>query len=167
MRRLFGYIFLMILGVFLLMQFMMRPAQINEPVTEDDIVEYLQINADVAGMLKTACYDCHSNQPKYPWYANVAPFSWNIASHIYVGRSALNFSEWSTYTSDDQDTRLKEIIEQVEERQMPLPSYLRMHAEARAVLTPERIEKLRTWVLSEREKIKTDTSSTPLQTDNQ
>ena len=160
MRRLFGYIFLMILGVFLLMQFMMRPAQINEPVTEDDIVEYLQINADVARMLKTACYDCHSNQPKYPWYANVAPFSWNIASHIYVGRSALNFSEWSTYTSDDQDTRLKEIIEQVEERQMPLPSYLRMHAEARAVLTSEHIEKLRTWVLSEREKIKTDTSST-------
>jgi len=149
----------MIFGVFVLMQFTMRPIKINEPVTDTDIFEQLQVNADVTQMIKAACYDCHSNQPKYPWYANIAPVSWNIASHIQVGRYNLNFSEWGAYTKDEQDHKLEEIIEEVESGHMPLPGYLRMHGEARKVLSPEHISKLKEWIKIERSKLMSDSTT--------
>ena len=159
MRRIFGNIALMILGVFVLMQFTMRIEKIDEPITKNDIVEQLQVRADVSEILRSACYDCYSNQPKYPWYANIAPVSWNIASHIEVGRSEFNFSEWGTYSKRRKDHKLEEMIEEVESGHMPLPGYLRMHPEARAVLTPDHIQPLKNWVLNERLKLEADTTS--------
>jgi hypothetical protein len=42
-----------------------------------------------------ACFDCHSNEVKVPWYGKVAPVSWWLTNHVDDGRAAVNFSEWN------------------------------------------------------------------------
>ena len=99
---------------------------------------------DVTEILKTSCYDCHSNETEYPWYTNVAPISWWIKDHIDHGREELNLSIWSTYSDRRKAHKLEEIIEYVESDEMPLPSYLWAHSEAR--LSPQQKEVLTGWV---------------------
>ena len=72
-----------------------------------------------------ACFDCHSNQVKYPWYSYIAPVSWMLRSHIQEGKEDLNFSEW---TGKENGT---EIIENIQKGKMPLWEYKLMHPEAR------------------------------------
>lgn len=77
-------------------------------------------------LAKRACFDCHSNETKWPWYASVAPFSWLIQNHVNEGREKLNFSEW-----DLPRKEAKEAAEAVEKGKMPLRSYVVGHSEAR------------------------------------
>lgn len=151
MKRLFYFLLLIVLIAFVAIQFVDRPEKIAEPVTENDIIEQLNVNPEMAGLLKDACYDCHSNQPKYPWYAKIAPVSWTIAEHIEHGRDELNFSEWGTYSKRRRDHKLEEMVEEVEVGNMPLPNYVLMHPEAN--LTTEQFEMLKKWVSEMREQI--------------
>lgn len=96
-----------------------------------DFVTITSANAEVSHILKIACYDCHSNQPTYPWYANLAPISWWMQNHIDEGSHHLNFSIWGTYSEKRKDHKLEECIEMVEEDEMPLASYTWMHKEAK------------------------------------
>lgn len=73
-----------------------------------------------------ACFDCHSNETRYPWYANVAPVSWLLRRHIDEARSNLNFSEW-----DQPQRSAFEAAREVEEGNMPLPMYVPLHPEAK------------------------------------
>jgi hypothetical protein len=73
-----------------------------------------------------ACFDCHSNETSWPWYAHVAPASWLVQDHVDEGRQVLNFSEWNR-AQDEAD----EAAEEVEEGEMPPRSYLWLHPEAR------------------------------------
>ena len=67
----------------------------NPPVVAAmDIQQVANPPADVKAVLKAACYDCHSNETRYPWYSRVAPVSWWVANHVDEGRSVLNFSEF-------------------------------------------------------------------------
>ena len=86
---------------------------------------------EVKELLKTSCYDCHSNQTVYPWYNNIAPVSYWIDEHIEHGKEELNFSEWASYSVKKKDHKLEELIEEVEEGEMPLKEYTWTHAEAR------------------------------------
>jgi len=52
----------------------------------NDISQSLEIPEEVSSILKTSCYDCHSNETVYPWYSNVAPISWWIKQHINNAR---------------------------------------------------------------------------------
>lgn len=151
MKKLFKYLLLLILVGLVVIQFINKPERINEPVTQDDIIINLQVNAEMAGLLKAACYDCHSNQPRYPWYASIAPVSWRIAEHIEHGRGELNFSEWATYSARKRDHKLEEMVEEVEVGNMPLPGYVTMHKDAN--LSSEQFEMLKAWVEQERAKI--------------
>jgi hypothetical protein len=110
----------------------------NPPVTG-------QVSAadPVIEVLRTSCFDCHSNETQWPWYSQVAPISWRIAQHVQMGRRNLNFSEWEGMPAEDQVDAKEEIWEQVEGGFMPLPVYLRMHPEA--VLTDPQRETLRPW----------------------
>jgi hypothetical protein len=96
-----------------------------------DFISLTAANIDVAKTLKIACYDCHSNQPTYPWYTNIAPVSWWVKHHINEGSRHLNFSEWGTYSEKRKNHKLKECIEMVEEGEMPMSSYTIMHSEAK------------------------------------
>ena len=96
-----------------------------------DFISVTAANTEVAGLLKTACYDCHSNQPTYPWYTNMAPVSWWIKHHINEGSQHLNFSIWGTYSEKRKNHKLEECIEMIEEGEMPMYSYTLMHKEAK------------------------------------
>lgn len=96
-----------------------------------DFIALTSANAEVANTLKIACYDCHSNQPSYPWYTNIAPVSWWIKHHINEGSHHLNFSIWGTYSEKRKDHKLEECIEMVEEGEMPMNSYTWMHNDAK------------------------------------
>ncbi|MCF8424331.1 MAG: heme-binding domain-containing protein [Bacteroidia bacterium] len=103
-----------------------------EPVNPaTDFISVTAANTEVAGLLKTACYDCHSNQPTYPWYTNMAPVSWWIKHHINEGSQHLNFSIWRTYSEKRKNHKLEECIEMIEEGEMPMYSYTLMHKEAK------------------------------------
>jgi hypothetical protein len=96
-----------------------------------DFITLTSANAEVANTLKIACYDCHSNQPTYPWYTNIAPVSWWIKHHINEGSHHLNFSIWGTYSDKRKNHKLEECIEMIEEGEMPISSYTLMHGEAK------------------------------------
>lgn len=93
--------------------------------------------------LRSACYDCHSNHTRYPWYSNVAPVSYWLALHIDEGKEHLNFSEWASYSAKKKDHKLEEIAEEVKEAKMPLKEYTWTHYDAR--LTDEQKEALVEW----------------------
>jgi hypothetical protein len=80
-----------------------------------------------------ACFDCHSNETKWPWYASVAPISWRVQDHVDEGREKLNFSEW-----DRPQEEAEEAAEVVAEGEMPLWDYLLVHAEARLTADEKR-----------------------------
>lgn len=109
-----------------------RFGKTKEPIDPSkDFVELTSANAEVTHTLKIACYDCHSNQPIYPWYSDIAPVSWWMQNHINEGRQHLNFSIWGTYSEKRKDHKLKECIEMVEEGEMPMNSYTWIHKEAK------------------------------------
>jgi hypothetical protein len=110
---------------------------------EQDITAVMKVPIELASILKTSCYDCHSNEVNYPWYTNVAPLSWWIKNHINEGREELNFSEWGTYTSRRKDKKLKECAEMIEANEMPLSSYTLIHTETK--LSQEQKAQLIAW----------------------
>ncbi len=84
-------------------------------------------SVQVASILKESCYDCHSNQTQYPWYAEIAPVSLWLEEHIEHGKEHFNVSEWKTYSVKKKDHKLEELIEMVEAEEMPLESYTWIH----------------------------------------
>lgn len=122
-----------------------------------DFISITNPPAEVGIMLKEACYDCHSYKTKYPWYTFTQPLGWWIEEHIEHGRDELNFSEWGSYSERRADHKLEESSELVLEKEMPLPSYLKAHSEAR--LTSGERKQLASWFDQVRETMKADTSS--------
>ncbi|MEZ4779178.1 MAG: heme-binding domain-containing protein [Flavobacteriaceae bacterium] len=82
---------------------------------------------EVRLILKTQCYDCHSNHTNYPWYAEIAPASFWLADHINDGKKHFNVSDWESYSAKRKDHKLEELFEEVEEGEMPLDSYTWIH----------------------------------------
>jgi hypothetical protein len=74
-----------------------------------------------------ACFDCHSNETKWPWYSNVAPASWLVQSDVDRGRETLNFSEWNR----PQEVETEEMEEVIRGGSMPPWYYLVQHSNAR------------------------------------
>lgn len=135
--------------------------QIDKTNPESDLnLDFISITnppSEVGIMLKEACYDCHSYKTKYPWYTYTQPLGWWIGDHIEHGRDELNFSEWGSYSERRADHKLEESSELVLEEEMPLPSYLKAHSEAR--LTSDQRKQLASWFDQVRETMKADTSS--------
>jgi hypothetical protein len=129
-----------------------RPNFTNPTITQSETLQAsMQVPEDVQTILKTSCMDCHSNETVYPWYSRIQPSAWFLANHIEEGRSELNFSVFNTYEPRRKRKKLKEICEQVQVKEMPLPSYLWIHWDAK--LNDVQIKTLCDWANSEREKI--------------
>jgi hypothetical protein len=97
----------------------------------------------VMEVLRSSCYDCHSNETLWPWYSRVAPVSWLLLDHVLEGREYLNFSDWQGLSPADREEAMQKIWEEVEAGAMPLPIYLRMHPEAE--MTDSQRDALRRW----------------------
>ena len=140
---------------FIVLFIVIQVFRINKTITpvneQTDFMAVTQTNPEVATILKNACYDCHSNQPTYPWYTSVAPVSWWIKNHINEGSKHLNFSIWQTYTVKRKDHKLEECVEMIEEGEMPMNSYTWMHPEAK--LTDAQKLLLIDWFKAEKAKL--------------
>ncbi|SEW51738.1 heme-binding domain-containing protein [Chitinophaga arvensicola] len=99
---------------------------------------------NVQAILRNACYDCHSNNTHYPWYASIQPAGWWLAQHVREGKEALNFDEYASYSAKRQVNKLKRLRTQLEEGKMPLPAYTWLHPAAR--LTPAEKDTVLKWV---------------------
>ena len=100
-------------------------------VEADPVNAFKTDNAEVKSILDKACMDCHSFESKYPWYAHVVPVSTFLDKHINEGRENLNFSEWNTYPIADRTEMIQEIIEVMNEKEMPLLTYWLIHWDAK------------------------------------
>jgi hypothetical protein len=112
-------------GLFLLIQ-LVPVNRTNPPITGE-----IQVPLAVKKILKTSCYDCHSNETRWPWYSYVAPISWLVAYDVKEGRRELNFSVWQTYTTKRKKKKFKEIWEEIAKGKMPMGVYLLTHKEAK------------------------------------
>jgi hypothetical protein len=117
-----------------------------------DFIEIELPPKDVEAFIKTACYDCHSYETKYPSYSAIAPISWSIGSHVSNGREHLNFSIWGNYEEAVQKDLLYKCYQQIGARQMPLASYLLFHEEAR--VAHSKLEGFYNWFKTKSENIK-------------
>ena len=119
-------------GVMFVGMQLFRPEMTNPPVDAEMVADrFLVIDPDVGALLRTACYDCHSHETRWPWYSHIAPASWLLARDVKEGRSRLNFSAWGTYGEGRRMLALEGIAEEVGNGSMPFPPYLALHPEAR------------------------------------
>ena len=124
-------ILLAILLVFIALQFIRPARNSSNAVQQADMITNLSVPANVAGILKTSCYDCHSNNTRYPWYANVQPTGWLLANHVKDGKEELNFNEFTTYSKRRQLSKLKSIQNSIKDGSMPLSSYTLLQDDAK------------------------------------
>lgn len=118
-----------------------RPDTIKE--NKNDLLANNPVSDSVSQLFRNACYDCHSNETKYPWYSYVAPVSWLVSRDVKQGRKHLNFSEWETYNKLDKAKHLDDISDEVKSKDMPLSIYLIMHPKAK--LTDKERERIVNW----------------------
>lgn len=104
--------------------------EVSKDNPNDLLVNNTDIPKDVQMILKTSCYDCHSNETYYPWYSYVAPISFLVSRDIKVAREEFNFSDWTTYKKSDMAEILDEISEEVSEGEMPMKIYTIIHRDA-------------------------------------
>ncbi|HZP42335.1 MAG TPA: heme-binding domain-containing protein [Candidatus Binatia bacterium] len=114
------------LAGFLVVAQLVRPARTNPPVESD-----VEAAPEVKAVLRRACYDCHSHETVWPWYARVAPVSWLLAHDVNEGRRELNYSRWATYDPRNRVKKLRETVEEVREGEMPPWYYVLLHPDAR------------------------------------
>ncbi len=96
-----------------------------------DIAKGFSTSYRVNQLLHNACYDCHSNSTKYPWYAQYQPLGWYLEDHINEGKRHLNFNNFLGYRPWKQLHKMEEVIEMLEEKGMPLQSYTWLHENAK------------------------------------
>jgi hypothetical protein len=139
-------------GAFALLQ-LANPPRTNPPVIPGhDLMATNPPPPAIAAMLHAACYDCHSDETKWPWYSRVAPVSMLVAGDVKGGRERMNFSDWPHDLPARAAKRLERISEEVGYKDMPPPKYTLLHPEAR--LTPAQRDQLINWADQEAARLK-------------
>lgn len=150
-RRVFKKLALGLLLVFIAAQFFRPEKNLSPSAGAADIAAAHAVPPAVRDVLHRACYDCHSNQTNYPWYAEIQPVAWWLADHVKDGKEHLNFSEFGTYSVKRASNKLDQIYDEVSQHSMPLKSYTWGHPEAR--LTPAEVKLLIDWAEELRDEI--------------
>jgi hypothetical protein len=144
-------VLLALLAVFVIIQFFRPEKNQSAAATPDDLFAHYQAPDSLKQLVKSACYDCHSNNTTYPWYAQVQPVAWWLDDHIKEGKREFNFSEFASYPAKKADHKMEELIEMVKGEEMPLQSYTIIHDDAR--LTNEQRVALTDWAAKIRKEI--------------
>lgn len=131
MKKFFKGLLFTLLILFVVLQFFRPKKNISEAASSNDISTKYTIPTNVMASLQTSCYDCHSNNTKYPWYSHIQPVAWWLADHIEEGKKEINFNEFASYSLRRQYRKFKEINDQLEEDEMPLKSYTIIHGDAK------------------------------------
>jgi hypothetical protein len=136
-------ILLLLLVVFVIAQFFGPEKNEGELASLDTFLTETNPPEDVKLILKQACFDCHSDHTRYPWYSSITPVNYWMAGHGDHGKEEVNFSNWSSFSVKKKDHKMDEVIELVEEKEMPLASYTWTHGDAK--LSDEQIQSVVAW----------------------
>jgi hypothetical protein len=149
--RILKKILLVLLIVFVAIQFIQPARNTNGQILPTDISKTVYVPENVQQILRTSCYDCHSNNTNYPWYNYVQPTAWILANHIKHGKKDLNFSDFGSYPTRKQQSKLKAIADQIKDGEMPLSSYTLIHQNAR--LSKEEKSIIIDWALNAKDSL--------------
>jgi hypothetical protein len=131
LKRVIKRILIGLLVIFILIQFIRPDTNKHPGVQPNSVLTKYPASPQVTGILKKACFDCHSNNTIYPWYSHIQPAAWWMNHHINEGKKELNFDEFLTYTPKRQFKKMEEVMELVKEGSMPLKSYTWIHKNAK------------------------------------
>lgn len=129
--KVFKTIAWILLIAFVGIQFFPTDRNQNEAVYVSDFMRVNNVPPVIQNKIEVSCYDCHSNNTKYPWYNRIQPAAWFLEDHIKEGRDELNFNEWGNYSDRRKNSKLRSIISQIEDDEMPLDSYTLIHRDAK------------------------------------
>lgn len=144
-----GWLAVLVVAIVLVIQVIPVERNVSTVPPGQSFEKTEKVPANVAAILKVSCYDCHSNNSRYPWYSELQPGAWFMAQHIKKGRDELNFDEFNNYSKRRKKAKIKSIISQIEKDEMPLKSYLLLHPDAG--LTPNKKKVLLQFFQSELE----------------
>jgi len=150
MRKYFKWAVIVLVVIVIAIQLV--PVERTNPPVDPSITFQARVKVPsyIDNIIRRSCYDCHSHETKWPWYAYVAPTSWLVTGDVREGRGLLNFSNWD-YNMFRTLGRLDQMGQEVYDRKMPLPAYLMMHPGAR--LSEAEKDTLIDWVEVAREEI--------------
>lgn len=131
MKKSLKIIVLVLLLGFVGIQFFPTSQNQSNTIPKTDFILVNDVPKQVERIITTSCYDCHSNNTDYPWYNKVQPVAWFLEDHVTHGKEELNFNEWADYSNRRKNSKLKSIISQIENGEMPLWSYTLIHREAK------------------------------------
>lgn len=149
--KLFQRILLLLLILFIAIQFIRPERNTNAALLPVDISNTVYVPENVSAILKNSCYDCHSNNSRYPWYMNIQPMGWIMSDHIKDGKKDLNFSEFGNYSRRKQTNKLRGIETTIREGEMPIYSYTILHDDAKLNGTEKKI--ITDWVSASQDSI--------------
>jgi hypothetical protein len=141
--KLIKKIFLLLLIVLVIAQFFGPEKNEGDLASIDPFLNETNPPEDVKLILKETCYDCHSDVTRYPWYNSITPVNYWLDSHVKDGKKHFNFSNWEGNSVKRKDHKFEELIEMVEEKEMPLESYTWTHNEAK--LSDTQIKSIVDW----------------------
>ena len=141
MPKFITYFLYTALGALVIMQFFAPKSNSAGYQSVVFFEEQTKPSQEIATILRDNCYDCHSNQTNYPWYSEITPINYWLEEHIVDGKKHFNVSAWDTYSARKKDHKLEELIEYVEQGEMPLDSYTWLHGD----LSTQDTETLLQW----------------------
>ena len=144
-----GWLAVLVVAIVLVIQVIPVERNVSTVPPGQSFEKTEKVPANVAAILKVSCYDCHSNNTRYPWYSVIQPGAWFMTRHIKKGKEELNFDEFNNYSKRRKKAKIKSIISQIEKEEMPLKSYLLLHPDAG--LTPNKKKVLLQFFQSELE----------------
>ncbi len=130
-----------------------QPAR-NESYEQEltsNFTKMYDVPKNVETILRTSCYDCHSNNTNYPLYSYIQPARFFMEEHIKDGKKDLNFNEFGRYSKRKQENKLEAIIKQIKSDEMPLASYTLIHKNA--ILTPTQKEEIINWIIKTKDSL--------------
>lgn len=130
MKKILKIVAMIVLVAFVGIQFIPTERNQSDFVPKTDFLLVNNTPETIGKLVMESCYDCHSNNTKYPWYNRIQPIAWFLEDHIKEGKKELNFSEWDAYSNRRKNSKLKSIISQIRDDEMPLFSYTLLHRDA-------------------------------------
>jgi flavodoxin len=135
---------IVLLVAFVGIQFIPTTRNQSDSVPSTDFMLVNNVPKNIQNKLQVSCYDCHSNNTQYPWYNKVQPVAWFLEDHIKEGKAELNFNEWDSLSTRRKTSKLRSIIKQIENGEMPLDSYTFIHRDAK--FSEAEAEEIINWV---------------------
>lgn len=123
-------ILLILLFIFIVIQFFKPNKNEGNLESVNTFLAETRPTAEVASILKESCFDCHSDNTRYPWYNKITPVNYWLNNHVKHGKTHLNFSRWEGYSVQRKIEKFEEITTLVKAEKMPLPVYTYLHSEA-------------------------------------